>query len=58
MAQLTAISGKNIPKEKKSLGMGFIFQDVEKTLTHDEADHYIEKILKELRSKFKIELRK
>ena len=50
--------GKNIPKEKKSLGMGFIFQDVEKTLTHDEADHYIEKILKELVSKFKIELRK
>ena len=50
--------GKNIPKEKKSLGMGFIFQDEEKTLTHEEADHYIVNILKELESKFKIELRK
>jgi phenylalanyl-tRNA synthetase beta subunit len=40
------------------MGMGFIFQDETKTLTHDEADKCIEKILKELKSKFKIELRK
>tara|TARA_B100000767_G_scaffold260384_1_gene271001 strand:+ start:1400 stop:3361 length:1962 start_codon:yes stop_codon:yes gene_type:complete len=50
--------GKNIPSGFKSMGMGFIFQDETKTLTHDEADKCIEKILKELKSKFKIELRK
>jgi phenylalanyl-tRNA synthetase beta subunit len=38
--------------------MGFIFQDEAKTLTHEEADKHIDKILKELKSKFKIELRK
>ena len=50
--------GKNIPTEFKSLGMGFIFQDELKTLTNEEADKHIEKILKSLKSKFKIELRK
>ena len=50
--------GKNIPTELKSLGMGFIFQDELKTLTNEEADKHIEKILKSLKSKFKIELRK
>jgi len=50
--------GKNIPTELKSLGMGFIFQDELKTLTNEEADKHIEKILKLLKSKFKIELRK
>ncbi|MDB2461509.1 phenylalanine--tRNA ligase subunit beta, partial [Gammaproteobacteria bacterium] len=50
--------GKNIPTELKSLGMGFIFQDETKTLTHEEADKQIEKILEELVRKFKIELRK
>ena len=50
--------GKNIPTKLKSLGMGFIFQDELKTLTNEEADKHIEKILKSLKSKFKIELRK
>ena len=50
--------GKNIPADKKSLGMGFIFQDEAKTLTHDQADAYVREILEELRSAFKIELRK
>ena len=50
--------GKNVPKEKKSLGMGFIFQDDSKTLTHKEADIYIGEIVKGLKDKFKIELRK
>ena len=50
--------GKNIPDKKKSLGMGFIFQDEEKTLTHEEADGFIEKILGQLKEQFKIELRK
>ena len=38
--------------------MGFIFQDEMKTLTHEEADKHIEKILKALNDNFKIELRK
>ena len=50
--------GKNIPADKKSLGMGFIFQDEAKTLTHDQADAHVREILEELRSAFKIELRK
>jgi phenylalanyl-tRNA synthetase beta chain len=50
--------GKNIPDKKKSLGIGFIFQDEEKTLTHEEADGFIEKILGQLKEQFKIELRK
>lgn len=49
--------GKNVPKEKKSLGMGFIFQEDTKTLTHKEADIYIEEIVKGLKDEFKIELR-
>tara|TARA_B110000881_G_scaffold211985_1_gene221150 strand:+ start:42 stop:647 length:606 start_codon:yes stop_codon:yes gene_type:complete len=50
--------GKNIPAKMKSLGIGFIFQDEEKTLTHEEADGFIEKILGQLKEQFKIELRK
>ena len=50
--------GKNIPDKKKSLGIGFIFQDEEKTLTHEEADGFIEQILGQLKEQFKIELRK
>jgi phenylalanyl-tRNA synthetase beta chain len=49
--------GKNIPDKKKSLGIGFMFQDEEKTLTHEEADSFIEKILSQLKNHFKIELR-
>ena len=50
--------GKNVPKRKKSLGMGFIFQDDSKTLTHKEADIYIGEIVKGLKDKFKIEFEK
>ena len=50
--------GKNIPEQKKSLGMGFVFQDKNKTLTHEDADRYIATILKGLEDKFKIVLRK
>ena len=50
--------GKNVPKEKKSLGLAFTFQEDTKTLTHEEADIYVEKIVKSLEDKFKIELRK
>ncbi len=50
--------GKNIPVGKKSLGMGFIFQDKVKTLTHEEADSCMSKILRSLEDNFKIELRK
>ena len=50
--------GKNIPDRKKSLGMGFIFQDKNRTLTHEDADKYVETILKGLEDKFKIVLRK
>jgi len=37
--------------------MGFIFQEDTKTLTHKEADIYIEEIVKGLKDEFKIELR-
>ena len=50
--------GKNVPTGKKSLGIGFIFQDENKTLTHEEADKNIERILFELKNHFDIELRK
>ena len=50
--------GKNVPDHKKSLGMGFIFQDKDKTLTHEDADRKIEVILKSLEEKFKVILRK
>ena len=50
--------GKNVPKEKKSLGLAFTFQEDTKTLTHEEADIYVEKIVKSLEDEFKIELRK
>lgn len=50
--------GKGIPDGKKSLGVGFIFQDERKTLTHEVADQNIEKILNNLIEKFNIELRK
>ena len=51
-------TGKGIPDGKKSLGVGFIFQDERKTLTHEVADQNIEKILNNLIEKFNIELRK
>ena len=50
--------GKNVPKGKKSLGLAFTFQDDTKTLTHEEADIYVGKIVKSLEDEFKIELRK
>ena len=50
--------GEGIPDGKKSLGVGFIFQDERKTLTHEVADQNIEKILNNLTKKFNIELRK
>ena len=50
--------GKNVPKGEKSLGLAFIFQDDTKTLTHEEADIYVGKIVKSLEDEFKIELRK
>ncbi len=50
--------GKGVPNDKKSLGIGFIFQDETKTLTHEEADKDIEIILNKLKDKFNIELRK
>ena len=49
---------EGIPDGKKSLGVGFIFQDERKTLTHEVADQNIEKILNNLIEKFNIELRK
>ena len=45
-------------KRKKSLGLAFTFQEDTKTLTHEEADIYVEKIVKSLEDEFKIELRK
>ena len=50
--------GKNMPPGKKSLGMGFIFQDKAKTLTHEDADTFIKEILEVLEDNFRIKLRK
>lgn len=50
--------GKNIPEDKKSLGMGFIFQEKNKTLTHDEVDVFMNSIIDKLQKKFNIQLRK
>lgn len=50
--------GKNIPEDKKSLGMGFIFQEKNKTLTHEEVDAFMKTIIDLLQKKFNILLRK
>ncbi len=49
--------GKNIPENNISFGIGFIFQEKTKTLTHQEVDRYIKLILDGLISKYKIVLR-
>ena len=50
--------GKNIPEDKKSLGIGFIFQEKDKTLTHNEVDVLMDFIIDKLQEKFNIQLRK
>ena len=38
--------------------MGFIFQEKNKTLTHDEVDVFMNSIIDKLQKKFNIQLRK
>ena len=50
-------SGKSIPKNKVSLSLRFIFQHPQRTLLAEEVDIFLEKIIKALKSSFKLQLR-
>lgn len=50
-------SGKSIPKNKVSLSLRFIFQHPQRTLLAEEVDIFLEKIIKALKTSFKLQLR-
>jgi len=49
--------GKQIPKEKKSISINFVFQSQKRTLTDKEIDLIIQNCVKKLKKKFNILLR-
>jgi len=49
--------GKNLPKNKKSYGISFIFQDYNKTLTDRQVDKIMDKLKKNFTKEFQAELR-
>lgn len=49
--------GKNLPEGKKSYGVSFIFSDENKTLTDNQVDRIMDKIIKSLKDNFDAELR-
>ncbi|MFO7660068.1 MAG: phenylalanine--tRNA ligase subunit beta, partial [Candidatus Cloacimonadaceae bacterium] len=49
--------GKQVPEGFRSLTFRFVFNNPEKTLTDDEVDTLIEKIVKELKEKWDIQVR-
>lgn len=49
--------GKNLPEGKKSYGVSFIFSDENKTLTDNQVDKIMDKIIKSLKDNFDAELR-
>ena len=49
--------GEGIPKDKQSYAVSFIFQDSEKTLTDEEVDLAMEKIIDSCRNKLGAEIR-
>jgi phenylalanyl-tRNA synthetase beta chain len=49
--------GKNLPKGKKSYGINFTFQDKNRTLTDKQVDKVMQKLLKNFKDKFQVELR-
>ena len=50
-------SGKNIPKNKKSIGINVIIQSYEKTLTDQEIEEISTMIISEVENKFEAEIR-
>ena len=49
--------GKNLEKGKKSYGVSFVFQHPDKTLTDQQVDKTMKRIIAELNQKFGAELR-
>jgi phenylalanyl-tRNA synthetase beta chain len=49
--------GKNLPKDKKSYGISFTFQDKNKTLTDKQVERVMEQLLQNFKSQFGAELR-
>ena len=49
--------GKNLPNRKKSYGINFTFLDKNKTLTDKQVDKVMEKLLKNFKNAFDVELR-
>ena len=49
--------GKNLPKDKKSYGISFTFQDKNKTLTDKQVERFMEQLLQNFKSQFGAELR-
>jgi phenylalanyl-tRNA synthetase beta chain len=50
--------GKGVPKNKKAIGLRLTYQSSNKTITSNEINKAEEKILKELKNKFDIDIRK
>jgi len=49
--------GKNLPKDKKSYGISFTFQDKNKTLTDKQVERVMEQLLQNFKNQFGAELR-
>ena len=49
--------GENLPKGKKSYGINFTFQDKNRTLTDIQIDKVMDKLLKNFKQRFELELR-
>ena len=54
---LDVYEGKNLPKDKKSYGISFTFQDKNKTLTDKQVERVMEQLLQNFKSQFGAELR-
>ena len=49
--------GKGVPKNKKAIGLRLTYQSSNKTITSDEINKSEQKIIKELKNKFDIDIR-
>ena len=49
--------GGNLPRDKKSYGINFTFQDKNRTLTDLQIDKVMDKLLKNFKQRFEVELR-
>ncbi len=50
-------TGEQVPKDKKSIALGFTFCSLEKTLTDEEINSVMNTIMEKLQSKFKAQIR-